>query len=232
VTVTKLEIIANSIVSNIERGKLREGDQLPSEEKLAEQHGVSVGTVQKALARLAQSGIISRQHGRGTFVSGSGVAPADLRYVRFQDLDGRDLTSYVHVRSVRQTNKKGAWSDFLGGNAFVRVERMVSFGARFELYSEFWLREEEFARLNGTSHRSFERSLRSLLDKQLSLPTLRVDQWIRFAPLPANAARVLGLEAGQPGFVMELRGYTLRDKPLSYQCLISGPFSERFVVVR
>jgi GntR family transcriptional regulator len=229
---TKLEMISNSIVSEIEQGALREGDQLPSEEKLAEQHSVSVGTVQKALARLAQSGIISRQHGRGTFVSGSRMAPADLRYVRFQDLEGRDLTSYVHVRSVRQTKQKGAWSDFLGGNAFVRVERTVSFGAHFELYSEFWLREEEFVRLDGISNRSFERSLRSLLDKQLSLPTLRVDQWIRFAPLPANAARVLGLEAGQPGFVMELRGYTLRDRPLSYQCLFSGPFSERFVVVR
>ena len=177
---TKLEMIANSIVSNIERGALREGDQLPSEEKLAERHGVSVGTVQKALARLAQSGIISRQHGRGTFVSGSRMAPADLRYVRFQDLQGHELTSYVHMRSVRKTKQKGAWSDFLGGNAFVRVERTVSFGARLELYSEFWLREEEFVRLDGIPHRSFERSMRSLLDKQLSLPTLRVDQWIRF----------------------------------------------------
>lgn len=229
---TKLERIANSIVANIERGALREGDRLPSEEKLAERHAVSLGTVQKALARLAQSGIISRQHGRGTFVSGSRMAPADLRYVRFQDLKGRDLTSYVQVRSVRKSKQKGAWSDFLGGNAFVRVERTVSFGAHLELYSEFWLREEEFVRLDGISHHSFERSMRSLLDKQLSLPTLRVDQWIRFAPLPANAARVLGLKAGQPAFMMELFGYTLRDQPLSYQSLFSGPFSERFVVVR
>ncbi|AMN41140.1 GntR family transcriptional regulator [Rhodoplanes sp. Z2-YC6860] len=229
---TKLEMIANSIVSDIERGALREGDQLPSEEKLAEQHGVSVGTVQKALERLSQSGIISRQHGRGTFVSGSRMAPADLRYVRFQDAEGRDLTSYVHVRSVRQIKQKGAWSDFLGGDAFVRVERTVGFGSRLELYSEFWLREEEFVRLHGVSHRSFEKSVRTLLDKQLSLPTLRVDQWVCFAPLTASAARVLGLEAGQPGFVMEMRGYTLRDRPLSYQRLSSGPFSERFVIVR
>jgi len=32
---TKFERIANRIVSNIERGALREGDRLPSEEKLA-----------------------------------------------------------------------------------------------------------------------------------------------------------------------------------------------------
>jgi GntR family transcriptional regulator len=229
---TKLEMLANSIVSNIERGTLREGDQLPSEEKLAEQHGVSVGTVQKALARLAHSGVISREHGRGTFVSGSRMAPADLRYVRFQDVEGRDLPSYVQVRSIRQTRQKGAWSDFLGGNIFVRVERTVSFGSRLELYSEFWLRKEEFVRLGGVSPRSLERSMRSLLDKQLSLPTLRVDQWISFAPLPASVARILGRKSGQPAFVMELRGYTLRDQPLSYQSLFSGPFPERFVVVR
>lgn len=83
---------------------------------------------------------------------------------------------------------------------------------------------EEFVRVDNVSRRSFEKSLRSLLDKQLSLPTLRVDQWIRFAPLPAHAERVLGLRSGQPGFVMELCAYTLRDRPLS--------FFERFVVVR
>ena len=78
--------------------------------------------------------------------------------------------------------------------------------------------------MGGVSPRSFERSMRSLLGKQLSLPTLRVDQWISFAPLPANAARILGLKAGQPGFVMELRGYTLRDQPLSYQSAVPGRF--------
>jgi len=77
-----------------------------------------------------------------------------------------------------------------------------------------------------------QKGMRSLLDTHLSLPTLRVDQWIRFVPMPANAARALGLKAGEPAFLMELCGYTLRDRALSYQFLYSGPFSERFVVLR
>lgn len=229
---TKLEMISNSIVADIERGRLRQGDQLPSEERLAELHGVSVGTVQKALARLAQSGLISRQHGRGTFVSGSQATPADLRYVRFQDSSGKDLAIYVSVRAVRATKQKGAWSEFLGGSTYVRIERIVSVGAHLELYSEFWLREEDFAGLGGLPHHSMQKGMRALLDKHLSLPTLRVDQWIRFVPMPGAPARALGLEAGQPAFLMELCGFTLRDRPLSYQCLYSGPFAERFVVVR
>ena len=229
---TKLSRISDTIVADIESGALREGDRLPSEEKLAAAHRVSVGTIQKALARLAHSGLISREHGRGTFVSGTSVAPAEVRYLRFRDDDDNELPSFVHVRSVRRTTRKGPWSEFLEGEAFVRIERSINVGGRLDLYSEFWLREEDFARLGGVSRRALEKNLRVLLGKQLALPTLRADQWIRFMPLPATAARMLGREAGEPGFVMELRGYTLRDRELYYQCLYAGPFSERLVIVR
>jgi DNA-binding GntR family transcriptional regulator len=229
--VTKLSHISNTIVADIESGVLREGDQLPSEEKLAAAHRVSVGTVQKALARLAHSGLISREHGRGTFVSGTSVAPAEVRYLRFRDAAGNELPSFVHVRSVRRTTRNGPWSDFLGGDAFVRIERSINVGG-LDLYSEFWLREADFARLGGVNRRALEKNLRALLGKQLALPTLRADQWIRFEPLPASVARALDLETGEPGFIMELRGYTLRDQHLYYQILYSGPFSERLVIIR
>src|SRR2546423_1841074 len=77
-SMTKLARVCDSIVGRIESGALREGDRLPSEEQLATDFRVSVGTVQKALTRLVHSGLISRQHGRGTFVSGSRVGPGDV----------------------------------------------------------------------------------------------------------------------------------------------------------
>jgi DNA-binding GntR family transcriptional regulator len=229
---TKLSRIQESITRRILSGALGEGDRLPSEEELAASHRVSVGTVQKALSRLAHSGLIRREHGRGTFVSGTSVAPAEVRFLRFRDAAGNDLTHFVHVNSVRSTKRKGPWSEFLGGDSFVRIERSINVGGRLELLSEFWLREDDFSRLNGVDHRSLEKNLRALLGKQLSLPTLRADQWIRFEPLPASAARSLGLQAGDTGFVMELLGYTLDDRPLHYQCVYAGPFSERLVIVR
>jgi DNA-binding GntR family transcriptional regulator len=229
---TKLERIQESITRRILSGALNEGDRLPSEEELATSYRVSVGTVQKALGRLAHSGLISREHGRGTFVSGTSVAPAEVRFLRFRDAAGNDLTHFVHVNSVRRITRKGAWSEFLGGDAFVRIERSINVGGRLELYSEFWLRADDFSRLNGVDRHALEKNLRVLLNRQLALPTLRADQWIRFAPLPAPAARRLGRPAGETGFVMELLGYTLNDRPLHYQCVYAGPFSERLVIVR
>ena len=230
--VSKASRVSDAIVKAIESGALREGDRLPSEEELAAQHGVSVGTMQKVLGRLSVDGLIRREHGRGTFVSGHKVAPADVRYLRFMDEQGRELTSYVHAHGARQLKRKGAWSEFLGGDAFVRVDRTINVGGRFDLYSEFWMREEDFRQMGGVNRDEMERNLRELIVQRLALPTLRVDQWIRFAPLPDTAAKALNLDGTQPGFVMELRGYTLRDRPLYYQCVYSAPFAERLIVVR
>ncbi len=88
---TKLSSVSDAIIRSIESGALREGDRLPSEGELASFHGVSVGTIQKALARLTHSGLITREQGRGTFVSGTRVAPADVRYLRFRDEQGNEL---------------------------------------------------------------------------------------------------------------------------------------------
>jgi DNA-binding GntR family transcriptional regulator len=227
--VTKLDRVCDSIVGRIESGALREGDRLPSEERLAQGFRVSVGTVQKALSRLAHSGLISREHGRGTFVSGSRVGPTDVHYLRFRDAAGQELPHYITVKSVRRSARKGPWSEFLGAGTHVRIERLMSVGGKVDLYSEFWLREEDFVRLE---RRALEKNLRVMLSQQLALPTLRVDQVIRFERLAGPVAGELGLEPGQPGFVMEMRGHTLRDRPLFYQRVCSGPFSENLVIVR
>ncbi|MCY1223213.1 histidine utilization repressor [compost metagenome] len=229
---TKLSSVSDAIIRSIESGALREGDRLPSEGELATFHGVSVGTVQKALARLTHSGLITREQGRGTFVSGTRVAPADVRYLRFRDEQGNEMPSYVHARSVKRIKRQGPWSEFLGGDGYVRIERVISVGGRLDLYSEFWLREEDFAQLGGLDRETLEKNLRELIGQRLSLPTLRVDQWIRFGPAPATAAREIGLEAGAPAFIMELRGYTLRDQPLYYQSVYAAPFPERLMIVR
>jgi len=229
---TKLSSVSDAIIRSIESGALREGDRLPSEGELAAMHGVSVGTIQKALTRLTHSGLITREQGRGTFVSGTRVAPADVRYLRFRDEAGNELPSYVHARSVKRIKRKGAWSEFLGGDGYVRIERVITVGGRFDLYSEFWLREEDFAQLGGLDREALEKNLRELIGQRLSLPTLRVDQWIRFGPAPAPAARELGMEPEAPAFIMEMRGYTLRDQPLYYQSVYAAPFSERLMIVR
>jgi GntR family transcriptional regulator len=55
--------------TEIESGKWRPGEQIPTESRLAEDFGVSKITVRQALQELVDLGYIRREHGRGTFVS-------------------------------------------------------------------------------------------------------------------------------------------------------------------
>lgn len=231
---TKLERICDTVITRIESGALREGDRLPSEEQLAAGLKASVGTVQKALQQLAHRGLIVREHGRGTFVSGRKLGPADVRFLRFRTTAGLDLPLYLHVLSVRSIRQQGPWADFLGaGPSFIRIERLISVGGEFDLYSEFFLQEVEFAALRKLGAKAIERiSLRDLLKQQFSLPTLRADQFIRFEALPAKVCDKLGLSHDSTGFIMEMRGYTLRDRPLYYQRVSAGPFGVALAITR
>ncbi len=60
----------------IARGALRSGDRLPSVRELAGFAGVNVNTARGVYAGLEEEGLLSSEHGRGTFVTG---AAAELR---------------------------------------------------------------------------------------------------------------------------------------------------------
>lgn len=230
---TKVDRVCESIVGGIESGSLRSGDRLPSEERLASDFGVSVGTVQKALAQLATGGIVSREQGRGTFVSGSRIGPADVNYLRFRDASGTALAPFVQLRAVRREKRRGPWTTFLGSDVdCIRITRTISIAGRFDLHGEFWLRDPDFARLEGVDARSLETNLRVLLGQRLALPTLGVDQSIRFERLPARIAARIGHDPQVPGFVMEIQGRTLRDRPLFFQRICAPPFSESLMILR
>jgi GntR family transcriptional regulator len=65
----------------ITSGALPPGERLPSEPSLAAAHGLSRVTIRRALDGLARDGLITRQPGSGTFVTGAGSSPpvvADL----------------------------------------------------------------------------------------------------------------------------------------------------------
>ena len=62
------EQIRNQIRALIGRGVLRPGDQLPTVRQLAADLRINFNTVARAYRLLEEDGLISVQHGRGTFV--------------------------------------------------------------------------------------------------------------------------------------------------------------------
>jgi GntR family transcriptional regulator len=64
----RYEQIADALRQRIRAGRLRPGERLPAEDRLAARYRTSVPTLQRALSELAAEGLIDKLHGVGTFV--------------------------------------------------------------------------------------------------------------------------------------------------------------------
>ncbi len=62
-------MLANELRQRIARGEYKPGDRLPSEAELCVDHGVSRGTVVRAIEQLVVEGAVHRRQGAGSFVA-------------------------------------------------------------------------------------------------------------------------------------------------------------------
>jgi DNA-binding transcriptional MocR family regulator len=62
--------IADCLADDVRRGRLAEGERLPTHRDLADSLGLTVGTVSRAYAEAERRGLLHGEVGRGTFVGG------------------------------------------------------------------------------------------------------------------------------------------------------------------
>jgi len=97
------EQVAAAVRSAITNGELREGSALPSEADLREQHGVSRDTVRKALALLAQEGLVTSGQGRLRYIRS--YAPLRWSLSTFEGPDRADSASAVDAWAAEVKNQ-------------------------------------------------------------------------------------------------------------------------------
>lgn len=81
--------VVQHIEKAIAEGTWSVDEPLPSEAKLAEYFGVSVGTIRRAMSDLVASEHLIRRHGSGTYVNAFSDAHWWNRFQRFQSADGK-----------------------------------------------------------------------------------------------------------------------------------------------
>jgi GntR family transcriptional regulator len=62
--------IAEDLATRIDSGEYPRGSVLPSTRELADEHGVSKGTIHRAIRLLQEEGLVVGRQGRGQFVRG------------------------------------------------------------------------------------------------------------------------------------------------------------------
>jgi GntR family transcriptional regulator, phosphonate transport system regulatory protein len=75
--------IAEELQQDIQKDVLNPGDRIPTEQKLAVRFGVNRHTVRRAIAELAELGVLRAEQGRGTFVQKGRIDYQITRRTRF-----------------------------------------------------------------------------------------------------------------------------------------------------
>ena len=218
--VAKYEHLSRAILSGFREGVLTPGAKLPPEQVLSQSLSVSLATVRKCFTQLAQWGVISREHGRGTFVSRGEHGVSDLWHYRFRDPEKRGFMAIYNRILDRRIITDREVGPLFGNVAarFVFIERAVNIGVRFVCYSQLYLPAEKFARIMDEPVTELERvNLKDVLTREFHAPTVRMDQFLRIAQPPDNAREIMDLEPGAVTLLLRVVGYTFEDQPISYQ---------------
>src|SRR5690242_2168462 len=92
--------IADQLARDLESGRLKPGDRLPTHRDLAWKLGVTVGTVTRAYAEAERRGLIAGEVGRGTYIRDRSIDSAQLPQERELQSNFIDLARNVPVEGI------------------------------------------------------------------------------------------------------------------------------------
>jgi len=95
-----VDIIISQIRSLISEGKIKPGEKLPPERKMAEHFGVSRNQVREAINKLQFYGIVKVQPQSGTTVTGIGIVALEGLITDILKIEKSDFKSLVDTRVV------------------------------------------------------------------------------------------------------------------------------------
>ena len=195
--------LADLFRQRIVKGMWREGEKLPSLEKLVAEFEVARVTVRQAIERLARDGLVSPQRGRGTFVTG---APQADRWLKVEttlrnlaDVYRDTQPTILNIDESARTPRLDA-SDGVAAERYVYMRRVHAHEGRPYCVIDIYLDAAIFAR---HPVRFRKETVISLLLEMPSVKIVTARQVLTISTADLEVARHLGTRVNAP--VAEVR---------------------------
>lgn len=179
-------------------------DALPPERDLAEEFGISRITVRKALSGLVEEGLLSRRQGAGTFIA----SRVEKHFSR--------LSSFSEDMAARGLVPRSEWLGKTGGTVTPEESLMLGLSPGTRVYRFNRIRYAndtpmaiEYSTILAAclpSEDAVEDSLYGALSRTGNRPT-RALQRLRAVSFDEHHARLLDMEIGAAGLLIERRGF-------------------------
>jgi GntR family transcriptional regulator len=213
--------VESVLSSEISKGTLAVGQQLPSEDCLIERFAVSRITVRRAIQNLIGHGLVEIRRGKGTFVSSPKIVQELTELSGFvEDMHaiGRKPTARVLGKEiVVATETVARHLALTKGQHVIRIRR-VRLGDGIPLsFDETFLPLEIGKKIVTNDLRS--EPIFTLLERKYNIPLVEAEYRLEAALATKDIGAALKVKEGSSVFVIERTSYSSKNVPVDYERL-------------
>ena len=208
--------VADGIERGIADGTFAAGERLPGETEIAETYRVNRHTVRRALATLAERGLVRAERGSGTYVEAHRLAYPLRARTRFSEIVGaggqEPRGQLIDASEDVATRDLARMLGLKTGAPLVRIEALRSADRTPICVSTTWLSAERFPDAGDVF--AATRSMTKLLAHYGVRDYRRASTKITAAIADATDATHLDLAPGRPVLVVDATDVDTAGKPL------------------
>lgn len=186
--------ITELLVRDIAAGRLIDGERLAPEREMAEQLGIAVGTLRKALAELQARGLLERVQGSGNYVKAVSDPKSLYAMFRLELIGGGGLPT-AEVMDVVRLPKPADLPEFGASPEAHRIRRLRRLSGKPAAVEEIWLDGSYVDRIAADD---LSESLYLYYRTRLSLWIVRAEDQVGLDTVPDWAPSAFGLAPGLP----------------------------------
>lgn len=212
--------LRDDLAAGIAARRWRPGDLIPSEAELAGRHGLSVGTVRKAIEQLVAEGLLERRQGRGTFVRRARFDSSLFRFFRFQSETGERVVPKARILRRTALPAPSAVASALRlreGEPVVNLSRLRLIDGEPLLAEEIWLEAARFAAVLEVGTGELGDLLYPFYEDRCAQMVATADEVLTVEAANRLQARLLGRAPGAPLIVVERTAFDPERRPIEWR---------------
>ena len=225
--------VVDAIKHKISSNQWTLGMIISSENELAKEFNVSVGTVKKALGILVQDGILYRRQGRGTFVASPDFSKSFSRFFRYGLVENSaeeiPESSFLSLDIIPADSTVSQHLHIKLGANVIMMKRIRSLQNTPFSVEEIFLPYERFAGLEKMD--LSQALLYPIYNLDFSTPIFWADEYLQPEVANPEIARQLNIQPNSPVMCVERTAYTYEDIPVEWRRSVGRGDSFRYHIV-
>lgn len=228
--------IRELLIGRMMNGDWRPGHMLPSEFKIAEEYGVSQGTVRKAIEDMEAERLVVRRQGKGTFVVARSLPATHFNFFRIMP-NGADKAMplgnrILHLARDAATAAEAKALNLKRDAEVFRLHRLRLVKNAPIMIEQILLPEPTFPNFDEIYRSDPQPHVYVMFERRFGVVVTTAQEQLRAIAASAEDAALLEVAPGAPLLQVDRIGFGIGNQPLEMRSLIcnTADFHYRAVI--